>query len=563
VLAGTLGAAGVSCDAAAAVVRGSVRCFLDGKPATPVEDIAAAFPRLRERVLDGLRGRFALVLWDEEAREGLVAVDPLASRPVYHRRSGAELRFASELKDLLEELPTTPAPSVPAVARWLEVGTLGREETLYEGIERLAGGHYLRFGEGRWTSGCYWQPRYREPHDVDRAEAVGLLRDGIVGAVERQAGGRLGVMLSGGLDSTSIAAVARDAPGVEELRAYSATFPAHPETDESRLIAASTAELGLPWTPVSERAGTVLDASFEHTREWRVPPAAPTLFFQLPVLRAAADDGVRVVLDGQGGDELFGCSAYLIADALRHLRPRTARALAVSLPGFGPSPERELVRSAIRTLGAAGAAPWWVHRVRSAFRRSPAGLLKPRLARVAAVDRSRWEWTRLDGPRWWAALADELTRGREVVLAHEYLRRKFASAGLAGAHPYLDDLELIELVLRLPPDLSFHPTVDRPLLRDAVEGLVPDSIRLREDKSRFDSPVVESLAGPDAATVRQLLGARDAEIRRWVTDHTLERVLEPASDRREQRRWARVAWRLTTTEHWLRRLGGAGTFSAP
>jgi asparagine synthase (glutamine-hydrolysing) len=556
VIRGTLGAAGVSCVAATTAARGPVQCFLEGDPSYGAPELAEAFPRLREHVLDDLRGRFVLVLWDSDAEEGLVAVDQLASRPLFYREAGAELRFAGELRDLLVELQATPSPALPAVARWLEQGALLPGETLYEGVHRLPGGHCLHLERGRWTRRRYWRARYEPPLTIGREDAVVLVREGIVQAVTRRAPGRAGVLLSGGLDSTSIASIVRGAPDVEGLTAYSATFPDHPETDESDAIRTSTTELSLPWRPVAERSGTVLEATLEHTREWRVPPAAPTLFFQAPVIRAAADDGIRVLLDGQGGDELFGCSAYLIADAVRRLRFRTARELAVSLPGFGPSPAPELVRRAMRTFGVGGAAPWLVHRARLAVRtrrEDGHGLLRPGLARVAAVDRLRWEWTRLDGPRWWAALADELTRGRELYLVHEYLRRKFASAGIVGAHPFLDDLELIELVLRLPPALSFHPTVDRPLLRDAVRGLVPETIRTREDKARFDAPVMESIAGPDAAVVRELLEPRDARVRRWVSDDALSRLLDVRPGQTGSR-WARVVWRLASTEQWLRLL---------
>jgi len=224
---------------------------------------------------------------------------------------------------------------------------------------------------------------------------------------------------------------------------------------------------------------------------------------------------VTVLFDGQGGDELFGASPYLLADRLRRARFGSLLGLARTLPGFGPAPERRLVIAAIRRFGVAGAVPGK-------------------------------GWKLLDGPRWWAALADQLTAGRERSLAHEYLRRKFAAAGVAGAHPYFDDLELIELMLRLAPELAFDAVYDRPLLREAVRGLIPEQVRLRVDKSRFDAPVVAALSGPDFDTVRALLGARDARIRQYAAP-------EVPTERRDSA-WARRVFRLASTEQWLRSL---------
>jgi asparagine synthase (glutamine-hydrolysing) len=535
VLSGALGPEGVVCDAPASAEHGSLLCFLDGQDIEATR-LAKGFAERGERVLEELHGRFVVVLWDADRREGLVAVDRLASRPLFYRQSGRSLQFAGELRDLLDTLPSTPGPSADTVARWLSSGTLEPDESLYDGVDRLPGGHLLRWQGERSERARYWQPRYEPPLRVERDEAAELIRAGITAAVKARTTGRCGVLLSGGLDSTSVAAIVRRATG--ELPAYSATFPDQPEADESALIAATSAELSLPWRPTPARAEGVMAATLEHIRTWRAPPPAPTLFFQMPVIRSAAADGVTVLFDGQGGDELFGAAPYLLADRLRRGRIGSLRSLARTLPGFGPAPEGRLVVAAIRSFGVAGAAPLWANRLRHAH------------------DDRYWAWKRLDGPRWWAALADQLTAGRERVLAHEYLRRKFAAGKIVGAHPYFDDIELIELMLRIPPELSFDPIYDRPLLREAVRGLIPEQVRLRVDKSRFDAPVMAALTGPDFRTIRALLGAHDARVRRYTTPEVLARAVEGPRAQRDSS-WARAAFRLASTEQWLRLLDGA------
>lgn len=529
---------------------GSVCCLTVGdlEPSAAVE-LARRFPVEGERVLDGLSGGFALVLHDEARAEGLLAVDPLGCHSlVYCGETGRQLRFAAEIADLLDALPATPPPAPGALARWLATGVLEPDETLYAGVHRLPGGHCLHLRSGRWERRRYWTPRFDGILDLTRPAAARALRAAVERAVERRsAPERLGIMLSGGLDSSSVAAVAATVRGDSRpVHAYSATFPHHPSVDESQLAAATAGRLGFHWHGVAAGAGGVLDAARDHISRWRVPPASPTLFFQLPVLRAAAADGIEVMLDGQGGDELFGCSPFLVADELRRLRVRSAVTLARALAG---TRSRRVVRRALKIYGVDALLP----RQRAASSRS--SLLRPELAHLVTPERPAW--ARLDGPRWWTVLADQLTAGRERFGAHEHLRLKFASVGLRGAHPYFHDLELIELVLRLPPQLGFDPVYDRPLLREALAEILHDDVRLRRDKSYFDLPLAESLRGPDRQAVERLLGAPDAAVRDYVRSDALEAAMAPPPENARSP-WAWRLWRLASTEQWLRSDGGAG-----
>jgi asparagine synthase (glutamine-hydrolysing) len=158
----------------------------------------------------------------------------------------------------------------------------------------------------------------------------------------------------------------------------------------------------------------------------------------------------------------------------------------------------------------------------------------------------------LDGPRWWADIAYGLTRGIEETGVFEQQRRTAAAAGLDARHP-LFDLDLVELGLRLPPLSSYDRYLNRPVLRAATEGLLPDAVRLRPRKVLFDSLLVDCLAGADAEAVRALLGP-GAELGAYVE---LERVraelLEAERLRRAQPfRWMWQVWRLCTAECWLR-----------
>jgi asparagine synthase (glutamine-hydrolysing) len=527
---------------------------LDGREA-PERVLAAAFARWRTGLLERLRGRFVVALWDRESSSGVLAVDRLAARALFFCEEDDRLLFASELRPLLGLLSRRPAPDRAAVAHWIAQGLLERGQTLYEGIRRLEGGHFLALERDGWTKGCYWRPRYTPPPRLPPATAAAEVRRAVTGAVaSRLPGERAGVLLSGGIDSASVAAVAAES-ATGSLRAYSALFPEHPSADEGLLIENLTKALGLVGAKVLFSGGSMLAPSLEFLRESEAPSSSPNLHFQRPLLRQAADDGVEILLDGQGGDELFGCAPYLLADRLRHGNLAASVALARSLPGAGRHPSGRLVSRLLRVYALKGVLPHGLHglapRIRGAERYAPPWL-RAESARLHVEGSGRWAWKQSAGPRWWAHLAYTLTIERERMGVYDFLRRKCALAGIEGAHPFLDDVELVELVLGLPPEPAFDPELDRPLLREAMRGLVPDRVRLRREKSYFNELFVDCVSRTDRPAIERLLGAPDAEVNAYVRPEVVRGTLLEAPPPRRGPAWAWAVWRLATAECWLR-----------
>jgi asparagine synthase (glutamine-hydrolysing) len=133
--------------------------------------------------------------------------------------------------------------------------------------------------------------------------------------------------------------------------------------------------------------------------------------------------------------------------------------------------------------------------------------------------------------------------------------------GLEARHPLLD-LDLVELALRLPPELAFDRCYNRPLLRHAVEGLVPDEVRLRPYKSRFDPVFVDAIER-DRRAMERLLLAPTAELHAFVDPSDINGVLERTPrDAAGERERATQVWSYGLLECWLRRLAGHETFPA-
>jgi asparagine synthase (glutamine-hydrolysing) len=368
-------------------------------------------------------------------------------------------------------------------------------------------------------------------------------------------GRAVGVLMSGGLDSSTVAGVCRQLQrsGGNEVRAYSGIFPANSSVDESGLIDSLRAHLEIP---VSQRAFTgsgMVSAFLEFLTKYDLPTVTPNLFFLLPLQQLAYEDGVRVFFDGDGGDELFGLSAYLLADRVLHLRLRDAARLTSQLP-FGEPPDRRTIDHYFREYGLRGTIPYVLHRRRQAgrLRASPPTWLNESTARAYGAGRvDTVAWKRARGPRWWRYLSYLLTRNKELGGLYDTTRRIRWMGGLSPAHPFADDGDLIEFALQIPPELLFSQAYSRPLLREAMRGIVPEAILRRPGKAVFTNLLRDDLTGPDGQFALELLSNPSAEInayvRREITSDLAARALR--GEELGDDLW--VVWRLLATECWL------------
>jgi asparagine synthase (glutamine-hydrolysing) len=536
-------------------------------PSSPEQLLAAGWRRWGRDLLPRMRGDYALLIWDRERGEGLLARDQLGARSLYLFELDGALLFANEIRLLLALLPRRPGPDPVGVAHWVAGSGRPGTGTLYAGIRRLEPGGMVHLDLRGIREERYWTPVYHEPLDTPELDMADVVREAIGIAVGRRMSrsGATGVLMSGGLDSSAVAAVASGhAPG--SVTAYCGVFPEHPAVDESELIEQLRSSLQLPAVIAQVRSGGLLASALESQRAWESPLLAWGDFWALPLLREAASAGVEVMLGGDGGDELFAVRSYLIADELRAGRARNALRLVRQLPGaaHGPSP-REMVTVA-GNLAVGGALPYGLHKLLSrpfAARGHPRWL-SPQALRSLLVSEDPLAWKRLDGPRWWARTAHVLTRGVEELGVFEALRRTAMLAGLEARHP-LFDLDLIELLLRAPPRSTFDPRLDRPLLRASMTDLVPDAVRQRGSKALFDSLISDSLLGSDGALVQAVLANPKAELRAFVDLGAARSALLQSGPDRPAHPFqsTQYLWRLITAECWLKAQADPGGDSLP
>jgi asparagine synthase (glutamine-hydrolysing) len=447
-----------------------------------------------------------------------------------------------------------------AVEHWVERGGVPPGRTLYEGIRRLPPAHRLALTRSGVTVERYWRPQYEGTLAGSHEEVAERLRTAAFAAVDRAAGAdRVAVRLSGGLDSACVAAgLAARGPAAGRALALAAVFPGRAETDERELIEATAGHTGLALERISfDGPASLLAPAQRHIERWRLPPSSPNLFVWEPLAALARSRGVEAMLDGEGGDELFGLAPYLIADTLRRGRLGQAWSLAGAIPGVGQHPDPRLRLRALRVFGLGGLVPGGLRRRRRrrAVSRAQGSLLNHRALLALADLDAEATGERLDGPLWWRSLAADLVGGGESFDVSGHLRRAAVAGGVDGRHPFLFDRELAEAVLANPPRLQFDPIRDRALLRDALRGQIPERVRSRYAKSHFTPLLVAALDGAEGAVLAAALSRPQAPIRAFLQAEPLDRLLA--------RQGAGLAggtalqfWRVGVADAWLRAFEG-------
>ena len=282
--------------------------------------VAHAYRRFGETVLEQLSGDFVLVLWDSSRREGCLVQSRTGIHTLYLHATGEQLAFATEFDVLQQMLEVRRAPDDISVLAFIANRPLPEDRTMYAGIRKLGPGQRITISEGRWTRCRYWAPTYSgvsEQSTTELQESIwSLVRQAVRRRVDLDA--TTAIIMSGGIDSAAVATSAAEvSAGRAQLRSYSGVFPDWPDIDESPRIKALADRTRIPNTRCAVAPEGLLAVCLEYLRAFDVPPSGPGYLLEHVLLEHAAADGATAVLDGQGGDEVFGSSFGVLADLLR------------------------------------------------------------------------------------------------------------------------------------------------------------------------------------------------------------------------------------------------------
>ncbi|HET9493681.1 MAG TPA: asparagine synthase (glutamine-hydrolyzing) [Chloroflexia bacterium] len=473
------------------------------KTGTDSEVVLAAYRQWGPECLSRFNGMWALALWDGESRSLFLARDRFGVKPLYTVTSRpGTFAFSSEIKALVASgtVPFSPRPE--AVAGYVAEGRFPghrRGETFFDGVQELPGGHYATVDRaGRRAKRFWWLPveTAREADPVSAvAEYRGLFTDSV--RLRLRADVPVGTCLSGGLDSSSIVAVAghlmqtEHAVSLERLGDHQQTFSAvydergrWNEREYIDRVLEHTGAAGNFTYPTLDRMLTDLDRLVWHQDE---PFQSTSIFAQWCVMSLARERGVTVLLDGQGADEvLAGYRPYNVwlghlimagklLQAAREARemhdvggvstlPLLARAMAPQLPSVVL---RQLRKSRV-SRAVSG----------SALNSDLAGLYE----HAQSASGEAYEDLRdLNEHLARLLLEDSLPN----LLRYE--DRNSMAFSIEARVPYLD-YRLVEYVFTMAPHLRIHQGWTKWLHRAAFVDMLPPEIVWRRDKVGFETP---------------------------------------------------------------------------
>ena len=250
-----------------------------------------------------LRGMFAFAIWDDVEKTCFLARDHLGIKPLYYWQSGSTLVFASELKGILaSKLPSINLSAV-GLYGYLTTGTVPEPYTLIEDISCLEAGHCLFWQQGKVTKKSYWQIQFSD-EPITLADSQEIVRQGLIDSVKHHfiSDVPVGIFLSGGIDSTSILALARQTQ-TNKLCTYSIAF-AETEWNEGNIASQTAKHFATEHTEYKLDAETGRNLFSQFLKQIDQPSIDG--FNTFCVSQIARENNTKVVLSGLGGDELFG-----------------------------------------------------------------------------------------------------------------------------------------------------------------------------------------------------------------------------------------------------------------
>ncbi len=508
------------------------------RTSSDTETIVHLYEEDGDRFASALNGMFALAIWDAKRQRLVLARDRMGQKPLFYAETSAGgLVFGSEPKALLLH-PDVPRRLDPAgLSRYLFYEYVPAPNSIWEGIKKLPPAHILIWEAGRITVSRYWSPRWPEADARPRPfeEAAEEFWSEFVRAVgdHRRADVPLGVFLSGGVDSSSVAAAVCELGRSKDVRTFSIGFD-DPSFDESNHARAVAQFLGTEHHERTFSAETVMEILPEAVG-WLDEPFGDASVLPTHLLSRFARSEVTVVLGGDGADELLaGYPTFAAERAARFFRrlPSTARALAGAAVGRLPVNHGNIsldfkLKQFLR--GAAEPTPL-------AHQRWLGSFSGPEIARLLLDDRCGLidvESEHLARAGKLAQGSDLLTRSlalyQDTYLPDDILTkvdRASMACGLEVRAPFLDT-RLVDMVEALPASYKYGQGQTKRLLKSAASGRLPASI-LGRAKKGFGIPVARWLRGPLGPLLDRLLGPerlarqgifRPEEVGRRVAEH--------------------------------------------
>ena len=522
--------------------------------------------------VDYLRGMFAFAIWDQRKQELFIARDRLGVKPLYYvHRDDGSLFFASEIKALLEAGAVRPEINYAVLSDYLANHAPSGEETLFRGVKRLLPGHVLTWRDGEVTIRRYWDVDFSKDGGETRDDKTyiqqwsDLFRESV--RLRLMADVPLGMFLSGGIDSSAIAAMMSTMVS-EPIKTFSVAFAEREanELEYARLVAEAYKTNHHEIVVSPEQFFDALPRLVWHEDEPLAHPSSVALYF----VSHLASQHVKVVLTGEGSDEM-------LAGYGRYRRTLWNLSMGRRYNKLTPSFARDALRSQIEHTLPAG-------RFRQKLMRTFL-VLSPELESIYfdnfAVFPSpmqqhmftRETRTRIHDVDPYVELRRVLARAKDMSLLdgllyadiktylHELLMKQdqmSMATSVESRVPFLDH-KLVEFTARMPDTMKLRGATTKYVLRESMKGVLPEKI-LTRSKMGFPVPIGSWFRGPFKSVIDEYVLSERALARGIFAPDFVRQIVSrhQAGEDHSERLWS-----LLNFEIWLRQFFDGEKSSAP
>jgi asparagine synthase (glutamine-hydrolysing) len=508
-----------------------------------------------KNMCEHLRGMFAFALWDARSRELFVARDRFGKKPLYYVADSEGLIFASELKGLYPLIEITGRPwalNDQGIYDYLSLGVVPQPETIRQGVHSLPPASWMRYDGHHLQISEYWSLDYGPKIEKPYAEVLYEARDRIGEAVRLRLRSDvpLGVFLSAGIDSSVVAYEASREVG-EALQTFTVQMTDR-SLDESPVARRTSQALGISNTTLRLEINPVDDLQ-SVIRSYDQPFGDPSAIPSLRVANLAAGH-VKVVLNGDGGDEIFSGYRRYLASRYGSVISWLPQSMLESLGGLlqrwtGTERRRSFIAFGARVMRGLAQEPgarylaWTTDNMRETDKRQ---------FWTGQTARATEDW--IDSLAFDGYLSN-LDMAMRTDLHVNFLSGLLVkmdiatmAASVEGRSPLMDHV-VAEFAARLPDAHKMRYGRTKAILRDAYAGILPEEV-VCGPKLGFEPPVLNWLHGELKPLLMDTLGTHTAKVRSYVQGRFIDDLLQKKV--MTDRNWAMLVYTLLVLELWLR-----------
>lgn len=517
-----------------------------------------------QRCVDQLNGMFSFVIWDERKKEVFAARDRIGIKPFYYYFDDRRLIVASEIKAILEDPEVRREPNYPAIIDYLNFMYVLGDKTFFKVIKKLLPGFTLCLtSDGKLKVNQYWDLKFNRDDSIDEPTAVSRLLETLQDSVRihLRSDVPLGCHLSGGLDSSTVTCLAANFyKAKNRLNTFSGKFDEDSFYDETSYAKIVAAYVGSEYHEVIPSADSFPEVMERIVWMMDEPAVGPGIYPQYFVCKLASQH-VKVVLGGQGGDELFGgYPRYFLASGLTGhagnslLTPQVNGNVAkfsrlnflmdyLKRRGF----KRTMHKTIQHLMTSSGGYRQKWRRFSTSMTLDNSLLGTSILPDYHSYDPDSEFFTYID--------KENPTEVFDKLLYHDFKcylpallqveDRTSMSVSLESRVPILD-YRVAELAASLPPSLKVKMSEPKYILKQAVRGTVPGEVLNRKDKKGFPTPINLWFKTSLAPYLKGKLLDKTASDRGVFKPEAVQKMI----DSRDDNSWE--LWSLLNVELWFR-----------